>query len=266
MSKDNLGKRMKEQYENRTKTYLPRRTYSIIRLDGKAFHTYTKSFNRPYDLELMDFMTNTAKKLCEEIQGVQFAYVQSDEISLLLTDFNKETTDAWFNGEVQKIVSVSASLATGFFNNFVVENILRKNKYIVKAKDINDFKIANFDSRVFIIPDPIEVENYFIWRQKDAIRNSISMHAQSIYSHNELNGKSQADMKQMIKSSNDNWDILPEGFKLGRTILKEGYKDEPVSLCGRVIDSKFRNKWESVAMDFINERDNLIKLIPHINI
>ena len=110
--KDDLGTRMKTQYEQRTRTWLPRRTYTIIRLDGKAFHTFTRGMERPYDERFMNAMDYTAMHLCLDIQGAVMAYVQSDEISILLTDFDKITTDAWFDGQVQKIVSVSASMAS----------------------------------------------------------------------------------------------------------------------------------------------------------
>src|SRR5579871_2024133 len=107
MSQDPLGERIKENYENRTRMSVPRRTYTIIRLDGKAFHTYTKGFARPFDQLLMNVMDRTAAKLCESIQGAKLAYVQSDEISILLTDFETEQTDAWYDGNIQKIASIS---------------------------------------------------------------------------------------------------------------------------------------------------------------
>ena len=134
------------------------------------------------------------------------AYTQSDEISLLLTDFETITTEAWFDGQVQKMVSVAASIATAKFNN-VMHRL-----HIVPLD-----KLAFFDARAFTIPDSIEVENYFIWRQKDAMRNSLQMHAQSLYSHKELNGKSQANMHEMIHDKGENWNDLQEGFKRGRT-------------------------------------------------
>lgn len=217
--KDDLGKRMKEQYEQRTRTWLPRRTYTIIRLDGKAFHTFTRGMERPYDKKFMNMMDVTAKFLLNEIQGAKLAYVQSDEISLLLTDFDKITTNAWFDGQVQKIVSVAASMATGKFNQEILGQIISE-----PDLDIADtmFTMASqplafFDARVFTIPDPVEVENYFIWRQKDAIRNSISMHAQSLYSHKELHGKSQEDMLKMIEEKGERWEMNDLGFQYGRT-------------------------------------------------
>ena len=113
---DTLGDRIKKYYESRTKQYLPRRTYTILRIDGQAFHSYTKGFERPFDDALMNDMDETAKYLSENIQVAKFAFIQSDEISILLTDFDKLTTDAWFNGEVDKMVSISSSHATAKFN------------------------------------------------------------------------------------------------------------------------------------------------------
>lgn len=202
MNRNDLGDRMKQSYEDRTRYLLPRRTYTIIRVDGKAFHTYTRGAVKPFDFKLMDIMDQTAKFLCEEIQGAQFAYIQSDEISILVTDFDKITTSAWFDGNIQKIVSVSASLATGKFNEF-------------KFRDIP----ASFDARVFTIPDPIEVSNYLIWRQQDSVRNSISMAARSIYSHKELHSKNTGQMQEMLFRKGINWNNYPDGAKRGRVIL-----------------------------------------------
>jgi len=120
-----LGDRMKTYYENRSQTYLTRYTPVIIRLDGCHFHTFAKGFCKPFDKLLAKTMQMTTKYLCENIQGVKFAYTQSDEISLLLIDYNKEDlsiqTEAWFDYRVQKIVSVAASLATFAFNKYFNE-------------------------------------------------------------------------------------------------------------------------------------------------
>src|ERR1041385_3894300 len=162
--RDDLGNRMKEQYENRTRYYLPRRTYTIIRIDGKAFHTYCRVTTRlkPFDDKLSSSFDRTAYDLVKEIQNARFAYTQSDEISLLLTDFATDSTEQWLDGNVQKICSVAASIATARFYQYFAEDAPGlKGKY------------GLFDARVFTVPDPTEVENYFIWRQKDAVRNSI---------------------------------------------------------------------------------------------
>jgi tRNA(His) 5'-end guanylyltransferase len=247
--KDDLGTRIKEQYENRTRYCLPRRTYTIIRLDGKTFHTFTRGCQKPFDQDLINVMNLTAEALCKEIQGAQFAYVQSDEISILLTDFENINTDAWFDGNIQKIVSVTASLATGYFN-----------AYCEKIESLKDKNIAFFDARVFTIPDHIEVENYFIWRQKDAVRNSIAMVAQSLYSHKELEGKSQSEQQDMIHAKGQNWNDTPDGFKRGRFI--EYYYEMDWSKD----DAEGKCYWRTIpAPDFIKERsDALTENIPTI--
>lgn len=209
MGKDNtsLGDRMKD-YEMRSRTFLPRKTNTIIRVDGKAFHTFTKKFKRPFDESLADAMNYTCQKMCENIQGAKMGYVQSDEISILLTDYDDITTDAWFDGQLQKICSVSASLATAYFNEAMGKLPVQGN---------HKMGVALFDSRVFCIPKAEEVVNYFIWRQQDATRNSISMLAQSQFSHKTLEGVSTDQMQEMLFTQKDiNWDKTPTGFKRGR--------------------------------------------------
>jgi tRNA(His) guanylyltransferase len=255
--KDDLGTRMKSQYENRTRYFLPRRTYTIVRLDGKSFHTFTRGMEKPFDPIFVSIMDKTALFLASNIQGCQIAYVQSDEISLLLTDFDKITTDAWFDGNIQKIVSVSAAMAAAQFNqlfyiNAITDKALRgitntTENPVSYMKDIFN-KMAFFDSRVFTIPDPIEVENYFIWRQKDAVRNSISMTAQSLYSHKELNGKSQSDMQEMIFQKGKNWNDINCGFKRGRTFIKR------------------EDGWTLECPDFLKDREWLRSWIPKIDV
>ena len=228
--KDSLGDRMKNSYENRTRHYLPRRTYTIIRLDGKAFHTFTRGLKKPFDVGFVVDMTHTAQHLVNNIQGAQFAYVQSDEISILLTDFNTITTDAWFDGNIQKICSVSASLATAKFNNLRIQ---RCENYPVEEIDFIKQKLAYFDSRVFTIPDPIEVENYFIWRQKDWYRNSVNMVGQSHYSHKELHGKKINEVLDMIHLKGDNWNNYDDVLKNGTVVTKDDFT-------GKIIFTKDR--------------------------
>lgn len=213
--RDNLGDRMKDQYENRTRYFLPRRTYTIIRLDGKAFHTFTRGMKRPYDQDFMELMDKTALALCAEVAGAKFAYVQSDEISILLTDFDKQDTQAWFDNNIQKITSVSASMAAAYFNHSsILGNPTRR--------------LAFFDARVFTINDPVEVQNYFIWRQKDAERNSLQMVAQNLYSQKELRGKKSAELHELIYEKNDNWNNYPTGFKRGRVCRRaNGLLNQP---------------------------------------
>ena len=236
---DELGKRIKDQYESRSRTFLPRRTYTILRLDGKSFHQFCKHLIKPFDVDFISDMNETTLYLCKQIQGCKMGYVQSDEISLLLTDFEKITTDAWFDGNVQKMVSVSASYATSKFNQL---------RFLRSRIKIMDMKLAEFDSRAFTIPDPTEVENYFVWRQKDCMRNSISMVAQSNFSHKELQNKSTNEMQEMLfQKKGINWNNTDDGQKRGRLIVKE-------------------DEWKITnSFDFLKEREKLTNLIPKIS-
>ncbi len=219
MNKDSLGDRMKSSYENRTRYYLPRRTNTIIRCDGRSFHTYTKDCVKPFDDNLMADMNNTAVKLCEEIQGARFAYVQSDEISVFVSDYTDIVTEAWFDGNLQKICSISASIATAEFNKIRMYDHFAD--VLKKPRDpIAEYKPANFDSRVFIIPEIAEVANYFQWRCQDASRNSLQMFARSLYSHTELEGKNSAQIHDLIHAKDKNWNDLAPQYKRGRLIRK----------------------------------------------
>ena len=205
--KDDLGDRMKRDYESRTRMLLPRRTYTLIRCDGEAFHTYTRGCARPYDLELMADMDSTAVRLCREISGARVAYVQSDEISLLLTDFDSPQMEAWLDGNAQKMASVSASIATAAFNQ-------------ARQARAESAEWALFDSRVWTIPDRTEVANYFIWRQQDASRNSVSMTARACFPQERLDRLTADQMQELLwREQGINWNDLPAGFKRGRAVI-----------------------------------------------
>lgn len=184
----NLGDRIKNNYEDRYRILLPRRTNIIVRIDGKAFHTYTRRL-KIFDEKFSEAMKQTASVLHSEIQGTKLVYTQSDEISLWITDYDQLHTDAPFNGNLQKICSVSASIATSAFNN-QIENLPR---------------IAVFDSRVFIIPELEEVANYFLWRYRDCEKNSAQTYARSIFSHSLLQGKSIPEIHEMLHAEGRNW-------------------------------------------------------------
>ena len=228
--KDSLGDRIKDFYEDRTRHKLARRTNTIIRIDGKAFHTYTKGLERPFDLGFMEDMNKTTEFLCQNIQGAKFGYVQSDEISILITDYDDISTHAWFDGNLQKMASIAASLATAKFNqlrmarfarNSGIEPKYRDESYISES-EIEGFKLAMFDARVFQIPYQEEVINYFIWRQQDAIRNSISSAAQAHFSSKELHGKKTNEMLDMLMDQKGiNWNNFSPREKRGAVIKKE---------------------------------------------
>ena len=274
--KDELGERMKTQHEDRTRFSLPRRTYTIIRLDGKAFHTYTKGLEKPFDDALIEDMDNSIISMLPHIQGAVFAYTQSDEISVLVTDFALPTTSAWFDNNIQKMVSVSASIITAEFNRFRDLRAYKKIKIENSIGGIGSFlNPAYFDSRVFTIPDRIEVLNYFIWRNQDCARNSVSMVAQSLFSHKQLQGKSTKEMQEMMfNEHNINWADYDQSKKNGRLIVKEEYEISYPSnevgwepgKNGRDINYKEsvkRNRWISTpAWKFTEDKDKLLNMIP----
>lgn len=286
--KDSLGDRMKSHYEDRFRYKLPRRTYTIIRIDGKAFHTYTRGLARPFDKDLISDMDETTKYLCKNIQGVKFGYVQSDEISLLLTDFDDLQTDMWFDGNLQKMVSVAASMATAQFNQLRLKRKVKENfgNFSNNPMDseheffqlIEKTKQAEFDARVFQISNPTEVENYYIWRQQDATRNSISSVAQSLYSPKELNGQNSDQQQELIFQKGINWnDYTPRekrgGFidKVEKIIQVPRSSHSGISKKGTgpgvnrnsPTISCVRNVWESVECPiFTQERDFITSKIP----
>lgn len=241
MKKDSLGDRMK-QYEGIPKISLMRRNPVIIRIDGKAFHTFTRGFQRPFDDVFIKSMQETAKYLCENIQNVKCSYQQSDEISLLLTDYENINTAAWFDYQVQKMCSIAASMATLAFNSFFRNNALVKvtitdayfrNKESYSGDWEKDRLLkepyldactngAMFDARCFSIPKE-EVCNYFIWRQQDAVRNSIQMVAQANFSHKQLQNKSCNKLQEMLwQEKNINWNDFETVKKCGSCCTKTG--------------------------------------------
>jgi tRNA(His) 5'-end guanylyltransferase len=204
-----LDDRMKS-YENVNRQYLSRRLPVIIRIDGKSFHTFTKGLVKPWDHHLKVCMLYAAEKLCEEISGAKMAYWQSDEISILVTDYDTLDTDPWFFNFVQKIVSVSLSIATAYFND-MHDKILKSHK---------DYKrLALFDSRAFILP-PNDVCNYFVWRQRDATKNSINMLAQSQFDHKTIHGLSTSKLQdKLFVEKGINWNDIETWKKRGACII-----------------------------------------------
>jgi tRNA(His) guanylyltransferase len=226
---DKFGDRMKG-YEASYRMKLPKRMPVIIRIDGTHFHTYTKGMKKPFDEDLAYAFWETCKYLAKNIMGCKVVYHQSDEISLLLTNYHKLTTQSWFDNNLQKMVSVSASLATAKFNEIMRE------KY-------PDKPLATFDSRAWVLP-PDEVCNYFLWRQQDATKNSISMVAQANFPHKQLqnlNGKEMQDKLMVEKGIN--WNDLPTWQKRGTCIVKKSYTKEGVTPNGEKKQAN-RGCWE----------------------
>jgi tRNA(His) 5'-end guanylyltransferase len=220
-----------------------------MRLDGKAFHTYTRGLDKPFDEGLIEDMRDTATYLCSKIEGAKCAYVQSDEISILITDYVNLKTQAWFDYSVQKMTSISASLCTAKFNQLRISRVNDWGKseesnygeFILES--IDNMPLAFFDSRVFNIPKE-EVPNYFHARQRDAVKNSISMLGQSLYSHKELHKKSGDEVQELCFQKGHNWNDLHYSKKRGSFIVKQ------MTIDGQLVDSHTEIPLDSVVRWF----------------
>jgi tRNA(His) 5'-end guanylyltransferase len=240
-----LGDRMK-RYERAFKQTLPRRAYTLMRLDGRAFHTYLKDSEKPFDNGFVEDMDAVATVLCKEIQGVQFAYTQSDEISLLITDFQTLQSDPPFGGVVAKLLSIPPSIAS------VVMHSRRQSRLL-----------PQFDCRVWSMTDPVEVANYFVWRQRDAVTNSIQMLAQHYYRPRSLHGRSTNELQGILfREQGVNWNDLDGGLKRGRVVYPKYRTAEALAASGD--DKQMSAAWlVSPASNFVAAPDNwLAAVIP----
>lgn len=262
-----LGERMKG-YESCYDIRVPARTYVIIRLDGKNFSKYTKMFEKPFDDILSNTMDVATMRLCEYLNP-KFAYTQSDEISLVFTDIENIESELIFDGKVQKLASISASKITAAFNKTMLR-LLATFKYkpdeLMQKITTGDFAEidAVFDARVFIIPDFREVSNYFIWRQQDCTRNSVSMAASANFSHKVLEGKSSEEKQEMLfKEKGINWNNYATKYKRGVVIKREN-----IWVDGQNGEQVQRSKWlpDYNTPIFTQDREYLYKLIPTISL
>lgn len=229
---DSLGNRIKK-YEDAYRIYLTEKLPIICRIDGKNFHQYTANLEKPVDINLVNCMNETAKFLCQNIQGCQMAFIQSDEISLLIN--NKEiNTQPWFDNNLQKMVSISAAMASVKFTS-LSDTIFGK------------IKPATFDSRVFILPEK-EVINYMIWRQTDTVRNSIQSLARSLYSHKELYNKDNSALQELCFQKGVNWNDCPISQKRGRCIVK-------IQTCKEGLNPKTGEKIKAMRSEWVVDNE-----------
>lgn len=258
-----LGERIKEFFENRTRFYLPKKSYTVIRIDGKNFSSYTKNFDKPFDEGMNQDMAQVAMTLCQEIPGAILAYTQSDEVSVISCDFAKQNSESWFDGNLQKIVSVSASIASKAFNANRIARLWRGSGDFA-LEDATNFAV--FDSRAFTMPSRIDLEDYLVWRQNDCIRNSVSMAARSSFSHKALLGKSSKEMKEMLRDVGKPWESYPDRSRIGLVVYKkEEVKDVVFTKPdGEVVVQKdvVRKVWDYKSILFTEDREFLRKVIP----
>ena len=230
---DELGIRIKKYEAQTTKTTLMPCLPVYARVDGRAFHTFCRGLKKPFCYELVETMQEVTKFLVEETHA-QLGYVQSDEISLCWLDVDK----APFDGKLHKLESVLASLATSKFVNYIY-NAPDSGEWDGEDGRCESFDILSqkcqklnpsFDCRVFQLPNETELANTFIWREIDAVRNSVSMLAQANFSHKELQGKDRKAMLTMLEEKGIRWNELRSDLKQGayfkRVLINKELDDE----------------------------------------
>lgn len=261
--KDSLGDRMK-MYEAVPKVFLTLGIPKIIRLDMRAGHTFCRKFNRPFDDVFSECMVYTTKELCAQIAGVVMGYTQSDEISLVINDVTEEKNiNCFFDGSVEKMVSVSASIATAAFNKKYME-IVRDIPSEDRMKKIYERNLwtAQFDSRVFCLPNVTEVHNYILWRQNDATRNSIQMVGHANFTQKQMHAKNNSDIQDMLMLEKGiNWNDFPAKYKRGCMIVKEFYEKEAVTPDGVSHGTALRSRWVEKEIPILTKEPDLIPRI-----
>jgi tRNA(His) 5'-end guanylyltransferase len=205
-------------YERAYDVRLPLRLPVIVRVDGRAFHTWCRGLDRPFSEALIEGMDRVARALCQELQGARLAFIQSDEVSVLLHNYRTLQTQAWLDNRLQKMASLAAAVASA----------------TMTASEVHDCpRIAHFDARAFVLPEA-EVANYFWWRQRDAERNSIQMLARSLYSHKQLHRKNSDDLQEMCFAKGHNWNDLLVSERRGRCVVR----------VAREVDGVERHEWQ----------------------
>ena len=259
-NKDSLGTRMKT-YEAVPKNFLTLGTPKIIRLDMRAGHTFCKKFKKPFDEVFSKSMEAAMITLCEEIPGVVMGYTQSDEISLVLNDTTRsEDFQCFFDGNVEKIVSISASICTLAFNKKYAEIVANE----VTQEDMAIYEPnlwkGQFDSRVFALPNVMEVHNYILWREVDATRNSIQMVGHSVFTDKELHLKNSDEIQDMLfVQKNINWNDFPSRYKRGFVALKEQYTKDVELPNGEKVCGVKRKRWTAAEVPILTKDSEFIK-------
>ena len=261
--KDSLGDRMKT-YEAVPKVFLTLGTPKIVRLDMRAGHTFCRKFIRPFDSVFSECMVHTAKELCREVPGTVMAYTQSDEISRVLNDTTEEGNGAcFFDGNVEKIVSLTACIAAVAFNKRYLEVVfdIPSDDQMRNIYEKNFWK-AQFDSRVFCLPSVQEVHNYILWRQNDATRNSIQMVGHANFSQKKMHGKNCGQIQDMLMLEKGiNWNDFPARYKRGGMIVKEKYAKRAQTPDGKDNGIVYRSRWVEKDIPILTKDSRIIEEI-----
>ena len=241
----------------------------LVMLDGKNFSKLIKNnFKKPFDDDFIDMMNKTAQFLCENVQGCKFAYTQSDEISLLITDYETTETDTLFGGRLCKIQSILASLATSEFNRqFILYNIYHSDKRNIGAGDcvdiIEKMKMAQFDCKVWVVPSQNDAFAWFLYRQLDCVKNSKQQTAQTYLPHKQLVGHNADEQIQMVAEKNGiDWYAFDNKYKYGRFVYKVKKQMTTTLPSGETIEYT-RNKFTPVGAWDLTTEEGKIKFIEH---
>jgi len=236
---DSLGDRMKQNYERPARHYLTHRTPVVVRVDGRAFHTLTKGLRKPFDGNFIEAMILAACHVFAEVQGCKIAYVQSDEASFVLTDYDGLLTEAWLGNNKSKIESITAALMSVAFG--------RALRLMSLKEELDDYVV--FDARAFNVPEA-EVANYLLWRAKDWHRNSVQMLAQHLFSHESLQGMSTSQCLYRLHAAGHSWDLLGEQVKNGTFLIRHK--------CGIAERTDVRDRYLEIAQlwDAVNPTTN----------
>ena len=181
---------------------------TLVRLDGRAFHTFTRGLARPFDARLSRAMVETAKFLVDKTHA-SIAYTQSDEISLAFPNRDL-ASPLLFDGRTQKLCSILAAMATAKFNQEITAHIPEKAHLL-----------PLFDARVWVVSNLDLAAEHFLWRETDATRNSLTMAAHAYYSHKELHKAGYAQKHEMLHAKGINWNDYPAFFKRGTYVRRE---------------------------------------------
>lgn len=235
-----------KRYEAPYEFVLPRRTYTVVRVDGRAFHTFLRHADKPFDDDVTIAMRDTACRLARQLAGCVLAYTQSDEISLVLQDFATTETEPWFGGSVQKIASVAASTVTAIFIT----------EYDKSFERHGDEDYPTFDARVFTIADPVEVANYLLWRQRDCVKNSVGQLARCVLGHRAIVNMNSTRRREALATAGHPWEKLEPHLRRGWLIRKITVTE----------DELVRSRWEAFAAPEFDARPDgfLAELLPEL--
>lgn len=218
-----LEDRMK-RYEAATHFVATPRMPLMIRVDGRAFHTFTRGMDRPFDQRMMDAMDYAAMRVASDMQGFKVAYIQSDEVTFGITDYDRIESQGWFDYDLSKVISLSAAMMSVNFARYL-------------GTDCDPV----FDARAFPVPAS-DVSNAFLWRAKDWERNSLQMYARSFFSHKQLHGKKRDQIHEMLHGIGKNWatDLAPREKNGTFLILSDS---------GIRIDSSIQPRFDAIDLN-----------------